>query len=96
MFHTGDIVWNVLKLLFARRFRLLFLRHLCSLAQLPPFPGMGTRAQPNLFGHDRDQHLTPLAFVAAVMPYLNTSIQLRHNLAHYWYLNEVNVQVDSG
>ena len=41
---------------------------------------------------DRDQHLTPLAFVAAVMPYLNTSIQLRHNLAHYWDLSEAKVQ----
>ncbi|WP_283428212.1 hypothetical protein [Fibrobacter sp. UWB10] len=26
------------------------------------------------------------------MPYLNTSIQLRHNLAHFWYLSEAKVQ----
>ena len=26
------------------------------------------------------------------MPYLNTSIQLRHNLAHYWDLSEAKVQ----
>ncbi len=27
------------------------------------------------------------------MTYQNTSILLRHNLAHYWHLNEVKVQV---
>ena len=26
------------------------------------------------------------------MPYLNTNIQLRHNLAHFWYLSEAKVQ----